>query len=266
MSPETNNNGNQSVIPTNYNRNLQIESVAQQTNVANNVKAQTSLDVTEQIIRYNQLYGASDNTQPNSLSASKSLNYAHAPTLQQAQRFRIQMMPFTLNFQNIVGLFGAENQYVRIDVDIVEFANECGIVVGDYFEACITYLPDPEQNTYQPAIIDPLDDLFIVNTYEPAEISGTTPVLDHPKIKVDVNNLKTGNIYIDNWLDVMVYTKRGEMWPYDTIYLNPKDFFYIGFHARNTRRLPFNVDAVIEGEFTEASLIADKYLIDYGGY
>ena len=29
----------------------------------------------------------------------------------------------------------------------------------------------------------------------------------------------------------------------------PKDFFYIGFHARNTKRLPYNVNLKVGGEF-----------------
>ena len=225
---------------------------------------QTRLDITDQILRYNQLYGASDSTQPNSLSASKSLNYAKAPTLQQAQQYRIQTIPFTLNFQNSVGLFGSENMYVRVDIDVERLQDSCDIRVGDYFEACLGFVVEGTVNSYQEAQIDPLQDtpgMGNINNYAPAIITENLPFVEDGKVRIDVNNLKTGNIYIDNWLDVMLYTKKGEMWGFDTIYLNPKDSFYIGFHARNTRRLPFNVDAVIGEELVPEDEIKDKELI-----
>ena len=265
MTYSSGSNASANVRPSTENRNLNVGS-DYYTRPTVEVSNTQRLDVTEQIIRFNELYGGSDNTRATGLAASKSLNYAKAPTLQQAMPYRVQLMPFTINFQNQVGLFGAENMYVRIDLDIVNFANTCNILVDDYYDACIQYVDDPPFYGYQQADIQPLEDRVPVNTYDPAEISGEVPLLDNPKIRIDVNNLKTGNIYIDNWLDVMVYTKRGEMWPFDTIYLNPKDFFYIGFHARNTRHLPFNVEAVVAGEFIDVSLIAEKELIDYGGY
>ena len=61
--------------------------------------------------------------------------------------------------------------------------------------------------------------------------------------------LKTGNKYIDAWFDVRLYTKNREEHPYDKMYVRLNDFFYIGFHARNTRRLPYNVKCVIGQEY-----------------
>ena len=75
-------------------------------------------DVTEQIIRYHQLYGGSDNTQQSGLAASKSLNYAKAPTMQQAEAVLARIITFTFDFTGVVGLFGAENAYVRVNVDV----------------------------------------------------------------------------------------------------------------------------------------------------
>ena len=66
-------------------------------------------DVTEQILRYHQLYGGSDNTQQSGLAASKSLNYAKSPTLQQSQAVLTRILVFTFDFTGVVGLFGAEN-------------------------------------------------------------------------------------------------------------------------------------------------------------
>ena len=66
-----------------------------------------------------------------------------------------------------------------------------------------------------------------------------------PMVSVDLRNLKTGNKYIDSWLDVRLYTDKREEHPYDLMYVPATSFFYIGFHARNTRRLPYNVQCTV---------------------
>ena len=68
-------------------------------------------------------------------------------------------------------------------------------------------------------------------------------------VSVDLENLKTGNKYIDNWFDVRLYSKSREEHPYDKMYVRLNDYFYIGFHARNTKRLPYNVKCVIGREY-----------------
>ena len=69
--------------------------------------------------------------------------------------------------------------------------------------------------------------------------------INNPYVGVSLSNLKTGNKYIDAWFDVRLYTKAREEHPYDEMYLPVKDYFYIGFHARNTKRLPYNVECLI---------------------
>ena len=53
------------------------------------------------------------------------------------------------------------------------------------------------------------------------------------------------------------FTKDRVEWPYDKMYINPKSFFYIGFHARNTKRLPYNVSMTVE-LYSEYDLTADQ--------
>ena len=79
------------------------------------------------------------------------------------------------------------------------------------------------------------------NTYEPARFSNTLDTLPQALVSIELENLKTGNKYIDAWLDVRLYTKDRKEYAYDKMYINPDSYFYIGFHARNTRRLPYNV-------------------------
>ena len=104
-------------------------------------------------------------------------------------------------------------------------------------------------------------DLTIVNTYEPANLTMVKRANTNSYISVDLNNLKTGNKYIDSWLDVRLYTSDREEHPYDKMYVRLKDYFYIGFHARNTRRLDYNVEALIGDELVEANAIKDTRLI-----
>lgn len=232
------------------------------TSLIDAINAQTSLGVTDQIRRYHELYGGSDSTDQKSLAASKSLNYAKGGTKQQATRVRVGVIIHTLHFIGQIGLFGAENAYARVQLDIDHVVGG-GVDSDDYEPATISYSNYPTVNTYEQAMIYPDLDPVTVNTYEPATISDTVVPMFDPKVSVRADNLKTGNIYIDDWLDVQLYTKHGEMWPFDTMYLSPKDYFFIGFHARDTRRLDYNVDCIIGEQFLPAAEIKETELIVY---
>jgi len=111
--------------------------------------------------------------------------------------------------------------------------------------------PNEGYNTPGQAHIDQLADKTIVNTFEPARFSGNRAFgLTSSVVKIDLNNLKTGNKYIDSWLDVRLYNKAREEHPYDIMYVAPNSYFYVGFHARNTKRLPYNVKCVIGTKFS----------------
>ena len=226
------------------------------------MNAQTSLGVTDQIRRYHELYGGSDSTDQKSLAASKSLNYAKGATKQRATQIKVGVIVHTLKFVGQIGLFGAENAYARVQLDL---ANQIGgqVDVDGYEPATISWISYPTVNTYEQAIIDPALDPVTVNTYEPATISDKIIPMFNPKVSVRADNLKTGNIYYDDWLDVQLYTKHGEMWPFDIMYLDPKDYFFIGFHARDFRRLDYNVDCIIGEEYLPAADVERQELIVY---
>ena len=214
-----------------------------------------SSDVTPQILAQHRIYGGSDNTNQAYTSSSRSLNYANGATIQRPENEKVSTIPRVMNYKDTVGLFGAENHFVKVNVFIEN------PILGDY-----------EVNTYKPAAfseetVNPLDpytfanegyatpgqafidylaDLEIVNTYEPAGFAGNSiEGIANKYFKVELKNLKTGNIYIDNWLDIRLYNKYHDEHPYDIMYIKYNEPFYIGFHARNTRRLPYNVDCVI---------------------
>ena len=111
------------------------------------------IDVTDQIRLYHDLYGGSDNTQAGGLAASKSLNYAPAPTLQQAQPVKTTVYPFTFKLMGQVGLFGAENYYVRVEVDLLTPLNPEFEEAG-WQPADIEYGSPTTINTYESEVID----------------------------------------------------------------------------------------------------------------
>ena len=106
---------------------------------------------------------------------------------------------------------------------------------------------------WEGAIADWYKDQTIQNYYEPAQVVNKLPNLPCPKATVSLRNLGTGNKYNDSWLDVRLYDQNRRPIAEDDIWINAKSSFYIGFHARNTRRLPFNVECVIGQQYKPAS-------------
>ena len=202
------------------------------------------MDVTQEILNNHLIYGASDNTAPGGLSSSKSLNYAKGASIQKPVLEKVSVVPRRLKYADTVGLFGAENVFIKVDLNIQDTGNLC-FEEPDWECLKITFGLPSTVNDYKTAVMDPDKDLDIVNTYEPAQIVNTLSRINNPYIGVSLANLKTGNKYIDAWFDVRLYTKAREEHPYDEMYLPPSDYFYIGFHARNTKRLPYNVECLI---------------------
>ncbi len=207
-------------------------------------------DVTQRILDRHTIYGASDNTQPAYSSANKSLNYHTGGSISSPELNNVSIVPFTLNYKDTVGLFGQENHFIKVNVSIDKKTAFACFEEPGWECAVMTQKDISIINTYVPAVVDETLDLETVNTYDPAKILlNTLATKADPYISVDLENLKTGNKYIDAWFDVRLYTKAREEHPYDKMYVRLNDFFYIGFHARNTRRLPYNVKCVIGQEY-----------------
>ena len=222
------------------------------------------MDVTPQILEHHRIYGASDNTSQSYTASSRALNYANGASIQRPEIERVSTIPRVINYKDSVGLFGSENHFIRVDVALQN------PILGDY-----------EQNTYKPALLgeetvnaaDPYTfpndgydipgqayidyqadkgsdgscaSTICINTYQPAGFSGESlEGIASKFFKVELHNIKTGNIYIDSWLDTRLYNRYYEEHPYDVMYIKYNEPFYIGFHARNTKKLPYNIDCVI---------------------
>lgn len=275
------------------------------------------MDVTPEILRNHIIYGSSDNTNRGYHSSSRCLNYANGGTIQRAERQEVTVIPLALNYQDTVGLFGSENHFIRVQMNLDGIALDCfeepgwrcaliseekpgteeytradQLAVIDYEKDTLEdaeywydtssepgwdeLLESPEEaadNDYQYendlALIDKTLDTkedqdmwfaagnqylrarYVTDGYVPANLLGNRVNLTKGvRIKIDLKNLKTGNQYIDSWLDIRLYNKFRNEHPYDIMYVAPKEPFYIGFHARNTRRLPYNVECMI-GQTTD---------------
>ena len=219
------------------------------------------MNVTQEIQKNHIVYGASDYTAPGGLSASKALNYAKGPTITNPDRTSVSVIPYSIRYADSVGLFGAENYFLRVDLDIQadiaracfeEEGWECAYINWEYIDT---------DSNYDAAVIDGTGD-SIVNTYQSATIlENKLPRLPDGYISIDLENIKTNNKFIDDWLDIRLYTQDREEHPYNTMYVRGRSHFYIGVHARNTKRLPYDIMCTVGSVYRTYDSIEDKSLI-----
>ena len=210
------------------------------------------MDVSEQILNNHKVFGASDNTNPAYSSIKKQLNYCKGSVLENAPEEAYTAMPITVNYADSIGLFGAENTFVKIKLNIIDSVFDFEEPGWEGVIICQTCSDsDP---FYVAAVMDQGADLTTVNDYEPAKTNTDIIFPFSPLISIDLTNNKTNNIYNDSWFDVRLYTKSRQPHPYDKMYVNAQDdYFYIGFHALNTRRLAYNVSCTIGTELVSSS-------------
>ena len=87
------------------------------------------MDVTTEVLKANQTYSASDNTNPDRYSSSKTLNYATGGSISKAETAEVNVVPFSLEYADAVGLFGVENHFIKIKLNIIG-----DIVLKEYME------------------------------------------------------------------------------------------------------------------------------------
>ena len=213
-----------------------------------------NMDVTNEVNKLIQSMGGSGTTNPDYASSSKSLNYAKGRNnIHNAANERVTAIPYQINYKDTVGLFGAENVFIKVQLNIQSASSAFTNIItpeNDYLPVW-TFGETGTTNFYDTAEFDFTTDFNTINTFEPSTISNDLSTFRDPYVRIDLTNLKTGNKYIDSWFDVRIYTANREEYAYDTIYLPFNGFFYLGFHARNTRRLPYNVQLDIGNEYLE---------------
>ncbi len=215
------------------------------------------MDVSEEVLNNYLKYGGSERSSPETLSSSKCLNYASGATMSNPSVERVSTAGASTTYSDSVGLMGAENHFIRYDLNIIDRGNnyeEEGGWIVLYFSA----VTETTVNTYEEGTLDLTADGQIINTYEPANWSAAIPAFLDSVVKISLENLKTNNIYVDNWFETRLYTQNKEEHPYDTMYVGLQDSFYVGFHARNTRRLPYNVKCSVTNDIKSARKLSTE--------
>tara|TARA_R100001082_G_scaffold81687_1_gene48587 strand:- start:12579 stop:13289 length:711 start_codon:yes stop_codon:yes gene_type:complete len=202
------------------------------------------MDVTEKVLNDTISYGSSGSTQQEYVSVSKSLNFSKGSSLQSAAQESVTCAGYSVTYSDSIGLFGAENRFIKFNIDIVDtyidYKGEDG-----WDPMSLTYEDNSTVNGYDPVIYDTTLDLGIVNDYHPAIIVSSIPRYADGYVGINLENLKTNNKYIDSRLDVRLYNRDKQEHPFDKMYVNYKDEFYIGVHARDTKRLPYNIKCTV---------------------
>ena len=212
------------------------------------------MNVTTEINNKIQSMGGSGCSNPTYLSSNKSLLFANgANNINTAPSQRVTAIPTQLKFSDSVGLFGSENTFVKVDLQIQSsisvFAN-IEFPENTYFP--VWTLDDQTLvNDFYTAEFDYFTDKVTVDGYAPASITATLSEYSRPMVSIDLNNLKTGNKFIDAWLEVTLYGKDKQAVDGDYLYTDIDSYFYVGFHARNTRRLAYNVDLKVGVEYID---------------
>jgi len=220
------------------------------------------MNVTQEIQQNHIVYGASDYTAPSGLAASKSLNYVKGPTITEPDRASVSVIPYSIRYADSDGLFGAENYFLQVDVAITaDVAKACFAEIG-WECAYIDFTDKSDVGTnYEPAAMD-INDPPEENSYFTANIlEDRLPVVPDGYISIDLENIKSNNRFIDDWLDVRLYTQDREEHPFNKMYMRGLGHFYIGVHARNTKRLPYDIMCNVGLEYRTFDSIEDKRLI-----
>ena len=229
------------------------------------------MDQTQEILNNHIIYGASDSTNQNATSIGK-LNYANGGSIQHAWKQDIVNLKTTLHWKDTIGLAGAENQFLKLQLKLSDFPNpSCFEELG---WQCVD--PNRDKQEKEPQWDGAFDndylDLEPAGQYEPAQwIMPKFPVYKEPAfVSVRVENIGTKNHHNDNWLDTRLYTKERFEHPYDLMYVKKDEYFYIGFHARNTKRTAYDIKLHIGEYWVPYSGIKDKRFVrrltKYGNY
>ena len=206
------------------------------------------MDTSEAVLNRYLTYGGSYRTASKELGASKSLNYAKGASLTKPAIERVNTAGYSLTFSDSVGLMGPENYFVRFDLNIIDSGNN--YVEEEGWTILFFSIPDePTVNTYVSGTYDKdADNTGVINDYIPANFSTAIPSYLDSVIKVSLEDLKTNNHFVDSWVDARLYTKNRMEHPFDTMYVGLYDSFYVGVHARSTKRLPYNIKCTITTE------------------
>ena len=214
------------------------------------------MDVTEQILSHHQIYGSSDNTNQSYVASGQCFNYSKGNTIQKPVEYGITVFPFKADLKGEVGLFGAENVFYKFNINVKDNATFCleepGWDCAD-IDQNLQPINPADEYTYNPiagdgsiqtqgqAYVDYKYDSSTSEGYVLADLSYPNYIFTFNQFSVYLENKGTNNIYVDSHVDGRLYKVNREEHPYELMYVASKDCVYVGIHARNTKRLPYDM-------------------------
>ena len=225
------------------------------------------MDVTEQFLASLTKYGGSEASQADSLVGSQSLIYAQGPSMQRAVEQTITTIPYEFHYQGDIGLMGTENIFFKINLDI----QDSGSIFNCFEEINWQCLKVDIDGTdfdvsYEDAEVDITAAEGDMPIYEAAQFSSALPFLENDTlIGVQLTNEGTGNKYEDANVDSRLYSICRFEHGFDDMLVKARGSFYVGIHARNTKRNAYNVKCKIGTTYKETSQLnsEEKKLLPY---
>ena len=209
------------------------------------------MDVTEQYLATLTKYGGSEYTGPDSLVGSNSIVYAQGPSMQRAIEQTVTTVPFEINYQGDIGLMGTENIFFKINLDIKDTGASINCFEELNWECVKVDINGTDTDVaYEDAIIDTNAPEGDEPLYAAARFTNELPFTDGDTlIGVRLTNEGTGNIYEDKNVDSMLYSKCRFEHGFDDMLVSLRGYFYVGIHARNTKRNAYNVKCKVGTAF-----------------
>ena len=213
------------------------------------------MDVTQEVQQRALTY-SSGSTNPAGLVPNRSIQFAKGPTIDRAVVQRISAIPQTLIYEDTVGLFGTENQYVRFELNAEDIMQGVDVEDSDGYRT-VLLVNIEESGDYDPAVLDDSvqEDQSV---YLKAVFESQVPDMSTTRLSAKITNLKTGNQYIDNWVAVSWYYSNKMPREEDKIYVTPRGRFTLGIHARKANRLPFRIQIDIGYEILSEFTMTDE--------
>jgi len=219
------------------------------------------MDVTEQYLDSLRLYGGGEFSNRDSLVGSKSIVYGQGPSMQRAIEQTVTTIPFDITYKGDIGLMGTENIFFKIILNIQDTGNidTCFEEPGWSCTRLLLAAPELDSN-YDGVVVDSNASEGDSPTYIAAQFTNELPFdQDDTLIGIRLINEGTGNIYEDANVDSRLYSICRFEHAFDDMLVGLTSTFYVGIHARNTKRNSYNVTCKLGTSFLKPEeLTAEK--------
>lgn len=223
------------------------------------------MDVTTQIRRTHQHYGASDSTNPRYASAQRTLHHTSGNNINSPILLPdVHAVPFRFDFKDTIGLPGKENKFYKVNLHL-ELVNGC---YEEPFWRCLNVIEqdydylmpggkwwDSVKWDYEKDVQEEYGD------YNPAVVNTALPDYSDPQASIHLMKRDTGNQYVDKWVDVRLYRLNREEHNASFGFTGIRSSILFAIHARNTKELPYEVSLEIGRSFLPGDAVKAAHRI-----